>query len=110
MEAFLKMGAIAKGAIGIYHWSPLGKGKAGFDLEGKPDEEVEISAEASASAGASFDGTYASDDCTKPKPGLHGEVKLGKLKTNLKVKVKLGPISFEPNIELALYDGFKLDF
>jgi hypothetical protein len=108
LEAFLKAGGIIKGAIGIYHWTPFGKGTGGYEAE--PDEEVEVSADVSASFGATVDGTYASEDCSKPKPGLHGELVLGKAKANVKVKVKLGPISFEPSLEFLICDGIKFNF
>jgi hypothetical protein len=108
LEAFLKAGGIIKGAIGIYHWTPFGKGKGGYDAE--PDEEVEVSADVSASFGATTEGTYASEDCSKPKPGLHGELVLGKAKANVKVKVKLGPLSFEPSLEVPICDGVKFNY
>ena len=110
-EGFLRIGIKAGGGIKIYHWSPLGKGKAGFDILEKPDEEIEISAEASASIGNTFNGTWAGiGDCTQPEKGLHGVFKIGKAKANLKFNVKLGPLSFDPNFEINLFDGKEFKF
>lgn len=107
----MRIGVKAGGAIKIYHWSPLSKGKAGFDVTGEPDEQLEVSAEASAGIGNGFNGTWAGiGECKKPAPGLHGTYTIGKAKANLKFNVKLGPISFDPNFEVALFDGWDLKF
>ena len=110
-EGFVRIGVKAGGKVNLYHWSPLGNGVAGFDVTGEPDETFELSAEASASLGQTFSGTYASDaECVNPPQGLHGVFKLGRAKANLKFSLKLGPLSFEPNFEVNLFDGFELKF
>ena len=110
-EGFLRIGVKAGGKVNLYHWSPLGKGVAGFDVTGEPDETFELSAEASASLGNTFSGTYTSDEgCAKPAPGLHGVFKIGKAKANLKFALKVGPLSFEPSFEVGLFDGFEMKF
>jgi|GEM_PF-3447448 hypothetical protein len=105
-EANLRVGVKAGGSVKFFHWSPLEKG-AGYDVTGKADEEIEVSAEASASIGSSFNGTWAGiGDCKKPPPGVHGTLSIGKAKVNLKVTVKLGPLSFDPSYEIPLFDGW----
>jgi hypothetical protein len=111
LDAFARIGAKLGGSIKVWHWSPLSKGKAGFDVTGPPDETVEASAEASASLGMTFTGTYGVfDDCKKPPPGTHGDLKLGKAKLNFKLNVKLGPLSFDPSYEVPLMDGIAFSF
>jgi hypothetical protein len=109
-EGFLRVGVKAGGGVKLFHWTPLSKGKAGFDLK-EPDEEIKLSAEASVSIGNGFNGTYTSDkDCVKPAQGLHGVFFLGKGKANLKFSAKLGPLSFDPNFEIKLFDGTEITF
>jgi hypothetical protein len=111
LEYFLRIGVKAGGDISIYHWSPFGGGKAGFDVTGGPDEKIEASAEASVSLGGTANGTWAGiGDCKKPPPGLHGVIKIGKAKANLKFNITLGPISISPNFECDLFDGWDLSF
>jgi hypothetical protein len=109
-EIFGGLGAKMKGAVDAYFWSPLSRSEGGYDRRGKPDEEVEVSADASTTIGCTNDGTYASSDCEKPTPGLHGQLVLGKAKFNFKIKVELGPLSFHPSLEIPLLDGIKIDY
>jgi len=108
-EGFTRLGVKVGGDIKIFHWSPFGEGKAGFDVNGEPDEKIEASAEASVSLGATLNGTYrSSKGCEKPAEGLHGTLNIGKAKANLKFNLKLGPISFDPNFEVNLFDGIEI--
>ena len=110
-EGFVRVGVKAGGKVSLYHWSPLAKGGAGFDVTGEPDETLEVSGEASASLGETFSGTYVNDPgCQNPEQGLHGIFKLGKAKANLKFTVKLGPLSCDPSFELNIFDGFQFPF
>lgn len=110
-EGFIKLGVEAGGSINIYHWSPFGEGEAGFNINEAPDEKVEAKAEASASIGVTFNGTYRSvKGCKKPPEGPHGTFTFGKAKANLKFNVTLGPISFDPNFEFNLFDGWDVTF
>jgi hypothetical protein len=107
-EANLRVGVKAGGSVKVFHWSPLAEG-AGYDVTGEPDGEVEVSAEASASIGSAFNGTWAGiGDCKKPEPGVHGTLTIGKAKVNLKITVKLGPLSIDPSYEIPLFDGWSV--
>ncbi|HYM94416.1 MAG TPA: hypothetical protein VET23_09780 [Chitinophagaceae bacterium] len=110
-EGFIKLGVEAGGSINIYHWSPFGEGEAGFNINEAPDEKVEAKAEASASIGVTFNGTYRSvKGCKKPPEGTHGTFTFGKAKANLKFNITLGPISFDPSFEVNLFDGWDVTF
>jgi len=107
-EGYLRIGVKAGGAVKLYHWTPS---IPGFDVTGDADEEIEVSADANASIGNGFNGTYTEDkDCVKPPLGLHGVFFLGKAKANLKFTIKLGPISFDPSYEISLCDGTEIPF
>jgi hypothetical protein len=110
-EGAVRVGIKAGGSLKLFHWSPFGGGKAGFDVTGPPDEQIELSAEASVSISTGFNGTYSNDpNCVKPPQGLHGTFFFGKGKANLKFNVKLGPISFDPSYEYVLFDGYEYKF
>ena len=110
-ECFIRAGVKAGGKVNVYHWHPFGKGEAGFDVTGEPDESLEVTGEASAGIGVTLTGTYApGEDCQKPEPGLHGVYNLGKGKANLKITIKLGPLSFDPSYEIKLCDGAEYVF
>ena len=113
-ECFIKVMIKAGAEAEVFMWAPE---EAGYDFEdvgedGKP-YKVGISAEASVSIGGGFNGTWAGyGQCKKPKPGFHGKFFLGKTKANLKFALNLGIVSFEPSVEIPIYDGveFPIDF
>jgi len=110
-EGSVRLGVKAGGSLKLFHWSPFGEGKAGFNVTGPPDEQLELSAEAAASVSTGFNGTYTKDvNCKKPEQGLHGTFNFGKGKINLKFNVKLGPISFDPSYEFLLWEGLDYKF
>lgn len=109
-EGGVKLGIKLGGKIALYHWSPLSKGKAGFDVTGEPDEEIKAEADAGVTFGVEIRGTYANDICVKPKPGLHGKVAIGSAKAALKFSLKLGPLSFNPKYEIPLMDGIGFEW
>ncbi|MFL5740679.1 MAG: outer membrane beta-barrel protein [Flavisolibacter sp.] len=109
-EGFLTLGITAGGKVSITFW-PYYETKSGFKVKKEPDESIEASAEASVSLGCTLNGTWAGlGECSSPPPGLHGALTLGKAKANLKFKLELGPISFSPNFEVNLFDGWKVGF
>ena len=113
-ECFIKVAVKAGAEAEVFMWAPE---NAGYDFEdvgedGKP-YKIGISAEASVSIGGGFNGTWAGyGDCKKPPPGFHGKFFLGKTKANLKFALNLGIVSFEPSVEIPIYDGveFPIDF
>ena len=113
-EYFLSVGIKAAAEAEVFMWAP---DKAGYDFEdvGEDDKPIKvgISAEATVGIGGGFTGTWAGyGSCKKPKPGLHGKFFLGKTKANLKFSLNLGIVSFEPSVEIPIYDGveFPIDF
>ena len=106
-ECFITVKVKAGAEAEVFMWAPE---NAGYDFEdigddGKP-YKVGISAQASVSIGGSLTGTWAGyGQCKIPKPGFHGKLFLGKTKANLKFALNLGIVSFEPSVEIPIYDG-----
>jgi hypothetical protein len=117
-EVAARIGAKLGGGIYLFHYKPFGGGVAGFDiptgnekLTDKADEAIEVYAEAFASLGTGFNGTYTSNpDCTRPQQGIHGTFFYGKAKIDVRISVKLGPLSFDPKYEFNLFDGLTTSF
>ena len=98
----------AKLAVGVYHWHIFGKGKAGFNTDGEPDENFEISAKAGVASSLTLTGRKVMlGDCVTPTPW---HVKIDPLKAFLKFKVELGPLLWNPTFEVPLFDAYEADF
>ena len=113
-ECYIRVGIKAGVEAEVFMWAPE---DAGYDFsdtdEGGKPYKIGVSAEASVGVGGGFSGTWAGyGDCKKPKPGFHGKFFLGKTKANLKFSLNLGIVSFEPSVEIPIYDGveFPIDF
>ena len=73
--------------------------------------KAEVSAEVAANFGVELKGTYGLDDyCTKPEPGFHGSLFIGKFKGVAKFKVQLGPIKFDYNYERVWWEGIEVKY
>lgn len=92
----------AEGALRI---GVVAGGKMQVQFGDNEPDEIGVSAEATASLVTSFTGTWGSKECVKPEPGVHGILKIGDGKANLKFNLDLGPLSFKPNYEVNLFDG-----